>query len=97
MPEAARFSLDACDGKCPANVPDTAITASPNVAVNSQAALRRGDTFKPHSAIVPHIGRKIAVGSSTVSVNGRPMARKGDAIDCGAKIATGSSNVFVGG
>lgn len=42
-----------------------------------------------------HTG-KTSEGSSSVFVNGKPLARIGDAIDCGDIIATGSSNVIVG-
>jgi uncharacterized Zn-binding protein involved in type VI secretion len=97
MPEAARFSVDKCDGNCPANTPELAQTHSPNVYVNGLNILRQSDNYLPHTAIVAHLGRFIAVGSGTVYVNGKQAARKADAISCGAKIATGSSNVFIGG
>ncbi|KPX21029.1 Rhs protein, partial [Pseudomonas syringae pv. delphinii] len=38
-----------------------------------------------------------AEGSSNVFINGKPAARKGDKLTCGAKIGTGSNNVFIGG
>jgi uncharacterized Zn-binding protein involved in type VI secretion len=40
---------------------------------------------------------KIAQGSSTVFVNGAPMARESDKMECGATISIGSANVIVGG
>ncbi|MFM0739263.1 PAAR domain-containing protein [Paraburkholderia xenovorans] len=40
---------------------------------------------------------KIAQGSKTVRVNGKPMARVSSQMTCGAVIKTGSSNVRIGG
>ncbi len=45
---------------------------------------------------VPPHGRVAAAGSATVFINGMPVVRVGDAIDCGGVAATGSSNVFIG-
>jgi uncharacterized Zn-binding protein involved in type VI secretion len=39
----------------------------------------------------------IAVGSSTVFINGMPAARVGDTIGCGAVITSGSNDVYIGG
>ena len=39
----------------------------------------------------------IAAGSSTVFINGRPAARKGDAVSIGGAVQDGSGNVFIGG
>lgn len=43
-----------------------------------------------------HGNKMIAEGSETVSVNQLPVARKGDQTQCGAKISSGSENVFFG-
>ncbi|SHO58929.1 PAAR motif protein [Vibrio quintilis] len=47
---------------------------------------------------VPHgvHGRAINAGSSNVSINGKPAARVGDAINCGGSVAAGSGDVFIG-
>jgi uncharacterized Zn-binding protein involved in type VI secretion len=45
----------------------------------------------------PPVRVKIAQGSSTVYVNGAPMARYSDKMQCGATISIGSGNVIVGG
>ncbi len=44
-----------------------------------------------------HPHRVIAEGSATVFIEGLPAARKGDSIGCMAKIAEGSSRVFIWG
>lgn len=45
---------------------------------------------KPHSPV-------LTKGSTTVFVNSKGMGRKEDTYKCGAKIITGSENVFAGG
>jgi uncharacterized Zn-binding protein involved in type VI secretion len=90
MPSVARFNVDMDDGAC-GFPPTVAETCSPDVSLNGQFALRQGDSFYPH----PH-PRVIVSGSSTVSANGRQIARQGDPLSCGAHIATGSSNVGCG-
>ena len=39
---------------------------------------------------------KVAAGSGTVTAGGKPVARIGDALDCGAKMVSGASTVAVG-
>ncbi|WP_244473469.1 PAAR domain-containing protein [Rhizobium sp. Leaf262] len=61
--------------------------------------MRVGDSYVPHRCRVcpePVHGRKLAAGSSTVFINGKPGGRIGDAIDCGGQAQTGSPNVFIG-
>jgi uncharacterized Zn-binding protein involved in type VI secretion len=75
---------------------------SPNVNVNGMAAMRAGVDFAPSCSGLPlnHLPKPnvlIAEGAQKVTVNGKPMARTGMRMECGAKIKTGSSNVFVGG
>lgn len=41
--------------------------------------------------------RKVATGAATVFVNGQPMARVSEKMDCSAVIRKGSNDVFVGG
>ncbi|HKX29237.1 MAG TPA: RHS repeat-associated core domain-containing protein [Blastocatellia bacterium] len=44
-----------------------------------------------------HPHQMIAEGSGMVFIEGQPAARKGDRLMCGATIAEGSPNVFIGG
>jgi len=69
---------------------------SPNVFINGKPAHRVGDHWKVHCC-----GRKchdsvLRDGSGTVFVNGKGLGRIGDAVACGSRVATGSSNVFAG-
>ena len=80
---------------CP-NVP--LVSCSENVFVNGRGAGRVSDSYAGHSCFIhpvhtPHI----ASGSSSVFVNGLPLARIGDATDCGGVVIEGSENVFAGG
>jgi len=80
----------------------TVVGPSENVFVNSRGVERKGDPAAPHTipngasppVCVPH-SAVINVGSSTVFVNGEPIARVDDSCD-GGKITTGSNNVFAG-
>ncbi|WP_235865736.1 PAAR domain-containing protein, partial [Vibrio paracholerae] len=40
--------------------------------------------------------RAVSFGASGVFINGKPAARRGDAIDCGGTIASASANVLIG-
>ena len=62
--------------------------------------------LEQHTAYAPHTcndtthttaQRKVTTGSTKVFVEGKPVARIGDPIDCGDAIALGSSNTFAGG
>ncbi|MFD1971236.1 PAAR domain-containing protein [Trinickia caryophylli] len=69
---------------------------SPNVFVNSRAAMRANlsqGVCSDHSG-PPQI---VAQGSSTVFINSQPASRKEDRLKCGALINDGSPNVFIGG
>ncbi|WP_244638303.1 PAAR domain-containing protein [Agrobacterium fabrum] len=60
--------------------------------------MRVGDSYAAHTC-PKHgggHGRALAEGSASVSINGRPAGRIGDAIDCGGTAQTGSSNVSIG-
>jgi uncharacterized Zn-binding protein involved in type VI secretion len=72
-------------------------SGSPNVFVNGYRVHRQGDSWATHcdSEGDCHNG-KLYKGSPTVFVNGKQLGRVGDSIDCGSKVATGSSNVFCG-
>jgi uncharacterized Zn-binding protein involved in type VI secretion len=69
-------------------------SGSTNVVIGSQPAARAeadiGNCSKHHSPV-------IAEGSSTVSVNSFPASRKGDKLECGAKIRKGMKTVLIGG
>lgn len=73
------------------------ITASTNVLINGLGAHRVGDAWAVHCDPSACHGGVEASGSGTVFVNGKPLARVGDAVDCGSTCAVGSPNVFAGG
>lgn len=96
MPAATRLGdtdtgHDACG-------PTALVSASGDVMINGKGAGRVGDTYAPHGCVVhpPHSGA-VASGSATVKINGKSAARVGDPVSCGGSVATGSSNVFIGG
>ncbi len=72
--------------------------AQSTVSVNGILASVDGSDVSPHiTFVVPHVGTITASGSSTVSIEGIPVNRQGDADSCGHSRAGGSPNVFVGG
>jgi uncharacterized Zn-binding protein involved in type VI secretion len=81
-----------------AHPPRPATTGSGDVFINGKAAHRQGDEWALHVRPkgTPH-GGTLAAGSSTVFVNGKALGRLGDPVSCGSAVASGSSNVFVGG
>ena len=72
-----------------------------NVRVNGIGVSRQGDNNTPHllpcGPICCGHARPIAMGSSTVRVNGAGCGRIGDSISGCTAVATGSHNVFAGG
>lgn len=96
MPPAARKS-DFCSGHG-AFPPRASIEGSPDVFIEGLEALRQDDAWAAHCDPVPtcHSANQ-AAGSSTVFVNGKPLARIGDAVGCGSSVATGATTVFAGG
>lgn len=95
MPASSRLG-DLCTGHgC--FPPRPSISASPNVFINNIRSLRVTDAYAVHVCGIVFHGSNVAQGSSTVFVNGLPMARIGDAIACGSAVAQGSPNVFAGG
>ncbi|WP_339009603.1 type VI secretion system PAAR protein [Aeromonas popoffii] len=76
--------------------PTKIITGSPDVLIDGKPVARVSDQLEPHTkpGSSPH-PRAIASGSSTVFINGLPMAITGGSIDCGGVII-GSSTVVVG-
>jgi uncharacterized Zn-binding protein involved in type VI secretion len=78
------------------------LTGSHNVTFNSRPAARAHDDTDlcagmPPLFVPPHLTNPIAQGSKIVTINGMPAARRGDKTSCGAVIADGSSNVYIGG
>lgn len=70
---------------------------SSNVFAEGLGVHRKGDEWITHcnSQKVCHTGSASGV-SKTVFCNGRGVARVGDSISCGDRIATGRKTVFVG-
>lgn len=75
-------------------------SASSDVFVNNRGAARRGDSSTPHlkpgGKKCPIHTSRISGGSSTVFVNNRSMARLGDGFSSCTRVASGSTDVFVG-
>ena len=69
--------------------------------INLRSAHRKGDGWKDHCCGEECHGGETVQGSSTVFVNGKPLARVADQIRCDDQsrenIMTGSANVFAGG
>lgn len=85
MPQAARKGDLAQHG-------DSMLTAaqgSPNVFINGQPAVRKGDVYQSP-------GHDAARGSATVNINGKPAFRVGDPVSNHATACTGSPNVIIG-
>ena len=85
--------LPHCSGMCRAE-------GSPDVFVNGIPWSRFGDVNTPHllpGDPCPIHSAPIAVGSTSVFINGRGAGRIGDAIAGCTAVAEGSSNVFAGG
>jgi len=77
----------------------TRAQGSPNVRVNSIPVSRQGDNNTGHllpPAPCPSHSAPIAVGSTTVFINGKGCGRVGDAISGCTSVAEGSPNVFAG-
>lgn len=95
MPAATRKG-DNCSGhKC--FPPRPSSEGSPDVFINGRASVRQGDGYDRHCCGGNCHRSQLAVGSSTVFVNGKPVGRIGDDVACGSVAAVGSSNVFIGG
>jgi uncharacterized Zn-binding protein involved in type VI secretion len=77
----------------------TRAEGSPDVFVNGIPWSRQGDLNTPHllpPVPCPAHAAPIAVGSTTVRVNGRGAGRVGDAISGCTSVAAGSPDVFCG-
>lgn len=96
MPAATRIG-DADVAHCSGM---TRAQGSPNVFVNGLPWSRQGDLNTVHllpGNPCPTHAAPIAIGSTTVFVNGRGAGRIGDALSSCTFVAAGSPNVFVGG
>ena len=72
---------------------------SPNVNANGIPVSRQGDNNTGHllpGVPCPSHAAPIAVGSSTVFINGKGCGRVGDGISGCTSVAAGSPNVFAG-
>jgi len=69
---------------------------SSNVKVNNIEVHRQGDHWVTHCCGSSCHDGVCAIGSSTVYINNKPVARIGDPITCGSVIAQGSPDVFIG-
>lgn len=98
MPAATRIG-DADIAHCSGM---TRADGSPDVSVNGIPWSRQGDNNTTHLRPVPgdppciNHAAPIAVGSTTVFVNGKGAGRVGDAIAGCTAVAAGSENVFAG-
>ncbi len=95
MPGVARLG-DICSGHgCWPPRPND--QASPDVYVNSINTHRESDHWIIHCCDDDCHDGALSRGSSTVFINGLPVARIGDPVSCGSSVAQGSSDVFAGG
>lgn len=76
--------------------PTPIISGSPDVKIDGSAAARVGDPLLPHiKPNNPPHPRKIASGSTTVYINGKPAAMSGGEISCGG-VTIGGGSVNIG-
>lgn len=85
MPKAARKGDRAKHGDSEL----TAVQGSPNVFINGQPAVRKGDVYQSEA-------HPASQGSATVNINGKPAVRIGDSVAGHATASTGSNNVIIG-
>lgn len=96
MPKVARLG-DTCTGHgCWPSRPN--VQGSPDVFANGIPVHRQDDAWAPHTCppIPETHASRLAMGSFTVFVNGKPLGRVGDPVACGGVVAAGSPNVFAG-
>lgn len=96
MPAAGRMGIDGSTGHGAFAPRAGSINGSADVIINGHGALRVSDAWPLHSDGDSVHGGTQATGSSTVYVNGLPLARIGDAISDGDAVASGSSDVICG-
>lgn len=71
-------------------------TASTDVFVEGRGVHRQTDHWTAHTCNNDSHDSILAVGSTSVFINGLGCGRIGDMIECGSIIATGSSTVLAG-
>jgi uncharacterized Zn-binding protein involved in type VI secretion len=88
MTNVARIGQDTAGG---------GVIIGPNrsLKVNGYSVACLGDSIAPHGEGI-HASAVITEASSGMFVDGKRVARKGDACSCGHVIDTGSENTFVG-
>lgn len=72
---------------------------SANIKINKRVAFRAHNSALDYADCSDHPSPKhspVAEGATNVWFNCRRAARKGDAVDCDAKISSGSENVMIG-
>ena len=90
----AGYKASKSAGKC-GKPPTTPDQWSPNVFAEGLNVIRKSDKWVEHCTTDCHIPTQ-AGGSATVFVNGLPLARVGDELDCGDEIANGAGTVHAG-
>ena len=99
MPKATRLG-DIGSGHGCHFPPSPSISASGDTYIEGIPAVRKGDAYAPHACPAcpapPH-PRSLSGGSGTVSINGKPAGRVGDAISCGGSVSVGAGTVRIGG
>lgn len=83
-------------GHPPSFPPRLPISASTNVFINGQGALRSGDTYAVHCDTNGNCHPGTVQASGDVYVNGQVLAYGGAPISCGDTVAQGSNDVNVG-
>jgi uncharacterized Zn-binding protein involved in type VI secretion len=83
----------------PTSHPGIILSGAQQVYINFLPAARFGDK---HACLMPptagpHPTSTIVQGSASVFIEGKPAARQNDKTGCGATIASGSTDVFIGG
>lgn len=80
--------------------PRLAVEGSQDVIINGRGAVRAiKDQYPIHCLVPPVVAchqLAVAVGSSTVIINGFPATRTGDQIQCGEFVVIGSEDVLIG-
>lgn len=71
------------------------VSGAGSVFINGEAAAMESVSIA--TCAILHGAAPVAVGSSSVSIEGYPAARISDVTGCGAAICSGSDNVFIGG
>lgn len=94
MPAVTRLG-DKCAGHG-SYPPRPSISASTKVLASGKGVVCVGDSYAVHcSGPSCHPG-KAQQGSPKVFASSKQKMRIGDSIDCGSKVAEGSSKVFIG-